>query len=44
MPALKLLRMAGHLLVGSVTILLLFPHLDRYERGRRVMLWSTRFL
>ena len=44
MPALKLLRMAGHLLVGSVTILLLFPHMDRHERGRHVMRWSSRFL
>lgn len=44
MPALKLLRMASHLLAGSVTILLLFPHLDRHERGRRVMRWSTQFL
>jgi 1-acyl-sn-glycerol-3-phosphate acyltransferase len=44
MPILKLLRMAGHLLAGSITILLLFPHLDAHERGRRVMRWSTQFL
>jgi 1-acyl-sn-glycerol-3-phosphate acyltransferase len=43
-PTLKIVRMASHLLVGSVTILLLFPYLDRHERGRRVMRWSTQFL
>lgn len=43
-PTLKFLRMAGHLLAGSLTILLLFPHLDRHERGRRVTRWATRFL
>ena len=43
-PALKLVRMASHLLVGSLTILLLFPHLDRHERGHRVTRWAARFL
>jgi len=43
-PALKLVRMASHLLVGSLTILLLFPHLDRHERGRRVTRWAAQFL
>lgn len=41
---LKFLRMLGQLLAGSLTILLLFPRLDRLERGRRVTRWATRFL
>jgi 1-acyl-sn-glycerol-3-phosphate acyltransferase len=44
LPILKFIRMVGHLLTGSVTILLLFPHLDRRERGHRVVRWSAQFL
>jgi 1-acyl-sn-glycerol-3-phosphate acyltransferase len=41
---LKLLRLAGHLLAGVLTILLLFPHLDGSERARRVTRWAGRML
>jgi len=43
-PALKILRTAGHLLGGALTVLLLFPHLDRPERARRVSRWAGRYL
>lgn len=44
LPTFKFLLMAGHLLSGSLTILLLFPWLGRNGRERRVMHWATRFL
>lgn len=44
MAILKLLRLAGHLLAGALTILLLFPHLNREECSRRVTRWATRLL
>lgn len=44
MAVFKLLRLVGHLLAGAVTILLLFPHLDKAERGRRISRWATRML
>lgn len=44
MTVLKLLRLAGHLLAGVLTILLLFPHLDETERGRRVTRWAAKML
>ncbi len=43
-PTLKLLRMAGHLLVGALTVLLVFPRLDRAARGRRVSVWAAGFM
>ncbi len=44
MAVLKLLRLAGHLLGGVLTILLLFPHLDATERARRLTRWAARML
>jgi len=44
LAVLKLLRLGGHLLAGVLTILLLFPHLDGAERGRRVTRWAARML
>ena len=43
-PALKLLRVAVHVLAGSLTVLTLFPRLDRAARARRVGLWSAKLL
>jgi hypothetical protein len=43
-PALKILRTASHLLAGTLTVLLLFPHLDRPERARRVTRWAGQYL
>jgi 1-acyl-sn-glycerol-3-phosphate acyltransferase len=43
-PVLKILRTAGHLLAGALTVLLLFPHLDRPERARRVTRWAGQYL
>lgn len=40
----KVLRVAVHILVGSLTVLTLFPRLDRQERERRVGLWSMKLL
>lgn len=40
----KVLRVAVHILVGSLTVLTLFPRLDRRERERRVGLWSMKLL
>lgn len=40
--ALRLLRIAGHLLAGTLTVLFLFPHLSAEERGRRVTAWAAR--
>lgn len=44
MAVLKLLRLGSHLLSGVLTILLLFPHLNGAERGRRVTRWAARML
>lgn len=41
---LRLLRLAWHLLVGALTVALLFPRLDRWEQGRRVTHWSAGML
>ena len=43
-PTFKFLRMATHILAGSLTVLLLFPHLDRPERARRVTRWGAQLL
>ena len=43
-PALKSLRVGAHLLSGALTVLLLFPHLDRAERARRVTRWAAGLL
>lgn len=40
----RYLRLAGHLLAGVLTVLLLFPFLDRGERERRLMRWAGRLL
>lgn len=40
----KFLRMANHLLVGALTILLVFPRLDRQARGQHVTRWAAGFL
>jgi len=44
MPTLKLLRLASHLLAGSLTILLLFPRLDQHQRRHRVTRWAAQLL
>ncbi|MBI5937673.1 MAG: 1-acyl-sn-glycerol-3-phosphate acyltransferase [Betaproteobacteria bacterium] len=41
---LSLLRIAGHLLAGTLTVLFLFPHLSAEERGRRVTAWAARMV
>ncbi|MEW5787717.1 MAG: lysophospholipid acyltransferase family protein [Pseudomonadota bacterium] len=43
-PSLKIFRTGLHLLSGALTVLLLFPHLDRDERARRVTRWATGLL
>ncbi len=40
----KVLRVAVHILVGSLTVLALFPRLDRPARTRRVKRWSMKLL
>lgn len=40
----RLTRLAWHLLVGALTVALLFPRLDRWEQGRRVTRWSAGML
>jgi 1-acyl-sn-glycerol-3-phosphate acyltransferase len=40
----KLLRLAGHLLTGTLIVLLWFPRLDAGERGRYVSRWAERML
>ncbi len=40
----RLTRLAWHLLVGTLTVALLFPRLDRWEQGRRVTRWSAGML
>ena len=44
MAVFKLLRLGGHLVVGALTILLLFPHLNGAERGRRISRWASHML
>jgi 1-acyl-sn-glycerol-3-phosphate acyltransferase len=41
---LRFLRLAGHLLAGVLTVLLLFPFLDRVEREKRLVRWAGRLL
>jgi 1-acyl-sn-glycerol-3-phosphate acyltransferase len=43
-PWLRLLRLGLHLGAGALTILLLFPHLNGEERGRRVTAWARRLI
>lgn len=43
-PTLKFLRLAGHILVGLLLVLLRFPSLDRPERARQVTRWAARLL
>lgn len=43
-PSLKFLRVAGHILAGTLLVLLRFPSLDRPERARRVTRWATQLL
>jgi 1-acyl-sn-glycerol-3-phosphate acyltransferase len=40
----RLSRLALHVFAGALTILLLFPWLDRAERDRRVGLWAGKLL
>lgn len=40
----RFFRLLGHLLVGALTVLLLFPFLDQAERGRRLVRWAGHFL
>lgn len=42
--ALRLLRLAGHLIVGSLTILLRFPYLSAEQRGQQVTQWARKLL
>ncbi|TSA22962.1 MAG: 1-acyl-sn-glycerol-3-phosphate acyltransferase [Betaproteobacteria bacterium] len=44
MASLRLLRLVWHVLMGSITVALLFPRLDAWEQGRRVTRWSTQML
>lgn len=44
MAIFKVLRLAGHLLSGALTILLLFPHLNSEECSRRVTRWAAKML
>lgn len=41
---LRYLRLAGHVLSGALTVLLLFPFLDRGERERRLVRWAGGLL
>lgn len=41
---LRLARLGWHVLVGALTILLLFPWLERAERDRRVGRWAGKLL
>lgn len=40
----RLLALAAHLLAGVLTVLWLFPFLDRAERDRRVVRWAGQLL
>ncbi|MEW5893120.1 MAG: lysophospholipid acyltransferase family protein [Pseudomonadota bacterium] len=42
--AYRLLRLAGHVMAGVLTILFLFPHLNAEERARRVTAWAGRLV
>jgi 1-acyl-sn-glycerol-3-phosphate acyltransferase len=44
LAVLKLLRLSAHLLVGVLTILLLFPRLDKGTRAQRLNRWAERML
>lgn len=44
LPALRILRTAAHLTAGALTVLVVFPHLDRPERSRRVTRWAGEFM
>ncbi|NTV95128.1 MAG: 1-acyl-sn-glycerol-3-phosphate acyltransferase [Thiobacillus sp.] len=41
---LRIVRLAGHTLAGVLTVLLLFPFLDRSEREKRLVRWAGRLL
>ena len=43
-PPIKVLRVALHILAGSLTVLTLFPRLDRPARSQRVSLWAAKLL
>lgn len=43
-PALKFLRLAGHILLGVLIVLLRFPSLDQATRARRVTRWAAQLL
>jgi 1-acyl-sn-glycerol-3-phosphate acyltransferase len=40
----KILRIAIHILSGSLTVFALFPRLDRPERARKVEIWAAKLL
>lgn len=40
----KLARALWHILVGFVTILLVFPHISQAQRERRIQVWSIKML
>lgn len=40
----RLLRLGLHIGAGALTILLLFPHLNTEERGRRVTTWARKLI
>lgn len=42
--AFRLLKLAGLVLSGTLTLLLLFPFLDRDERDRRLVRWASRLV
>lgn len=41
---LRLLRLASHIVAGVITVLCLFPFLDRSERAKRLVRWASRLL
>jgi len=43
-PSLKFLRVAGHILAGTLLVLLRFPSLEQPERAQRVTRWATQLL
>ncbi len=44
LPYFKVLRIAAHLLVGSIIILIRFPRLDQLARSQRVERWAKKLL